>query len=186
MPQAEAAPGGAAEPFDQPVIVDWRIDGGQLSLETITARDLLRLTGPEARLVFQLVKFALQTGQVFRIPPDKISKETMEGLIGQLIKLAPADIAPLLSKEERLAILQAGKNLSAKQILAALVKKLQKPARPAGTLQQALISLSGKLGGRLRDFLADPGQESFRDVVRKLNPEERSAVSVLNRVARVH
>jgi hypothetical protein len=184
-------PGGTAgseaveEPFDQPVIVDWRIDGGELAVETITARDLMRLAGPEARLFFQLVKFALQTGQVFRVVPEQVSKEMMEGLIVRLIKQGSSGPEPLLSKEERLALLEAGKNLSAKQVLAALVKRIQRPARPAGTLQQIAASLSGKLGGRLEAFLSNPGQEGFRDVVQNLNSEERSAVNVLTRVARV-
>jgi hypothetical protein len=188
---APPRPGGTAgseaaeEPFDQPVIVDWRIDAGELAVETITARDLMQLAGPEARLFFQLVKFALQTGQVFRVAPEKVSKELMEGLIVRLIKQGSSGPEPLLSKEERLALLEAGKNLSAKQVLAALVKRIQRPARPAGTLQQIAASLSGKLGGRLEAFLSNPGQEGFRDVVQNLNSEERSAVNVLTRVARV-
>jgi len=174
----------ASSPMDQPVIVSWRLDGGELAVESISAGDLIRLAGPEARILFPLVKFALQTGQVFRVPPDKVSKETLESLIGTLIKQAPSDVSPVLSKEERIAILEAGKGQSAKELLAALARKMQRPSKPAGTLQQVIGALSGKLGAKLPSFLSNPTQDSFKDVVQGLNPEERSAVSLLSRVAR--
>jgi hypothetical protein len=176
-----AGEGGSA---DEPLIVDWQVDAGKLKLEAISARDLIRLTGPEVRALVQFVKFALQTGQLFRVPPGNISKETMEGLIGRLLKSAPGDIPPVLSKEERLAILEAGKNQSAKQFLATLVKKLRNPPQPRGSMQPALNALLGKLGARLPSFVANPGGDGSKEVVQGLSAEERQAVSTLARVSK--
>jgi hypothetical protein len=184
-PQPRAASAADSGSADEPLIVGWRVDAGKLIVEALSARDLMRLTGPEVRALVQFVKFALQTGQLFRVPPGNISKETMEGLIGKLMKSAPGDSAPALSKEERLAILEAGKNQSAKQFLATLVKKLRKPAQPSGSLQPALNALSGKLGPRLPSFLANPGGDGFKEVVQGLSAEERQAVSMLARVSKI-
>jgi hypothetical protein len=177
--QPEVRDGAAA---DEPLLLGWRLDEGRFSVEAITARDLIRLTGPEVHAVVQFVKFALQTGQLFRLPPGQVSKETMEGLITKLLKTVPGE-SPLLSKEERVAILQAGKSQSAKQFLIALAKKLRKPSA-GGALQTVLNALSGRLGARLSSFLADPSGAAFKDVLQKLSAEERQAVSTLARISK--
>ena len=85
---------------------------------------------------------------------------------------------------QRLAILEAGKNQSAKQFLATLVKKLRNPPQPSGAMQPALNALSGKLGARLPSFLANPGGEGFKEVVQGLSAAERQAASTLARISK--
>ena len=183
--QALWATSGGGNVLDLPVVFDWRVNGDRVTLDTLTVRELLGIAGPEARILFQLIKFALQTGQVFRVPPDKVSKATMEKLIARVIRQAPGDLAPALSKEERISILEAGKNLSSKKFLAALVEKVQQPGSGGGALENVVASLSGKLGVRLQAFLSDPRQEGFREVIQGLSPEEKYAVFILNRVSRL-
>lgn len=183
--QALWATSGGGDVLDLPVVFDWRVNEDRVTLDTLTVRELLGIAGPEARILFQLIKFALQTGQVFRVPPDKVSKATMEKLIARVIQQAPGDLAPALSKEERISILEAGKNLSSKKFLAALVEKVQQPGSGGGALDNVVASLSGKLGAQLQAFLSDPRQEGFREVIQGLSPEEKYAVFILNRVSRL-
>ncbi|MCZ6749612.1 MAG: hypothetical protein O7D96_09970, partial [SAR324 cluster bacterium] len=98
---------------------------------------------------------------------------------------APGDLAPALSKEERISILESGKNLSSKKFLAALVEKVQQPGSGGGALDNVVASLSGKLGVQLQAFLSDPRQEGFREVIQGLSPEEKYTVFILNRVSRL-
>lgn len=175
----------APSTLDQPVILDWRPSADGIDLIVMTVGELVQVAGTETRILLHLIKFALQTGQVFRVPPEKVSRQTMEKLIVHVMKQAPKDMAPLLSKEERLEILESGKQLGTKRLLAMLAEKLPEPSMGGGGIHDAIHSLTEKLGGDLGEFLTNPRQEAFREVIRKLTPEERHAVIVLNRVSQV-
>ena len=171
---------------NEPVVLNWHITGSKVAMETLTASELMVIAGPEARIVFQLIKFAMQTGQVFHLSQSKMSKESMNQLISKVLKQGPGDQTPLLSKEQRIAIIESGKKLSAKQLLGSILDKFGAGSTgPTRRMEGALNSLTGKLGETLEAFLRNPNQENFREIVKGLSRDERETVSILNRVSRL-
>ena len=139
------------------------------------------------RFLVPWVLFAIKSGQVIRVPPEKVSKELVERILKAMLKGSGNPREARLSGEERQQLYQGSKGKPPNRLLLDLVEKhnvgTTEPAQ-AGTLSRAIGNLVDKLGENLAEFVTNPMQGPHRELAKQLSDEERLAVAVLNKVAR--
>lgn len=185
--EAPGQAGGIAQILRERLIVSWWADKGSLKVVTVAPSEILELVGTDVRFIVPWILFAVRSGQVIRIPPDKLSRELMERILKSMLKGSTVARDARLSTEQRQELFQGNKGKPPHRVLLELVEKHQigsmDPAQ-AGTFSRAIGNLMQKLGGSFTDFINNPMLEQHRDVARQLSEEEKMAVGVLNKVAR--
>jgi hypothetical protein len=184
---SQTAAGRGTSVLDERLLLAWRLEGTRIAVLTLSPRELIGLVGVEPRFLVPWVVVALKTGQAYRLTPDQVNKETMERLVAELMGLAPKDVNPRLSTQERAGLLQQAKGVSQTRFLVTVLKagRLGESVHGPGSLGRGLEGLASKAGATLGDFLRQPGHDSFRELRTTLTNEEKQAISVLTRVARV-
>jgi hypothetical protein len=189
-PAAQAAPAAAPPPpqgiLNSRLVVAWRMNGAALEVRTISAREIASLVGREAQVLVPWVMIAYQTGQVF-LPPPPVTPTLGEKLVGAVMKLIPENLKPRLAAPQVQQLSGQAKSLSHQKFLLALISKAvaADAAKDAGAMQAPLATLTGKFGSNLTDFLRNPSKDDYRDLRVNLSADEKSAVSVLQKVARL-
>jgi hypothetical protein len=133
------------------------------------------------------VLFAIKSGQVIKLPPDKISKEILERLLKAMMKGTENPREARLTGDERQQLYRGSKGKPPNRFLLELVEKYQvgtTDLSEAGTLAGGIVSLADKMGGKLTDFVNNPTQESYAKIAKELSAAEKNALTVLNKVAR--
>lgn len=199
-PPAAAAPKGpavgapAAIPapaqdhlLDQRLLIGWRIEGGQLTVISLSPRELVALAGLEPRLVLPWVMLALQTGQAFDFPAASVNKELIEKLVKAVLTKAASMPPPRLGKPQVAQLVNDLRDATPQKALLTLVMKgqLGETARRPGRMKGPLEGLSAKFGTNLGEFLRSPSKDAFRDLRMGLTPEEKHTVALLQKLARL-
>ncbi|MDH4121285.1 MAG: hypothetical protein OEV94_06245 [Deltaproteobacteria bacterium] len=172
--------------MDERVIIRWRVSGMRVEVQSISPRDMDYLAGPDPRFLGPLVLFAIHTSQVFRIPPENVTKEVVDKILATILSRSPKGVNPRLHHDIRNAMVQI--KLSPKKFMETLLDKSQGLLRGAnnpGVLADPIQSLSEKLGEKVLDFLKNPGDSAFGVVRQGLSPQEKHAASVLYRISRL-
>lgn len=132
--------------------------------------------------------FSLQSGQVFRLPPDKISRDTVQKILKTLSDAASSVKDPPVSKEERQQIHEQLKGLPPGKILEQICQAFgigRSGLSEAGPTGGSITRLTNRLGSQIEDFIPNPTRESYRSFLQEMPQEEKRALSILNRVARL-
>jgi hypothetical protein len=185
-PTAEAVPAADAL-MDYRLLIAWRHEANQFKVLGLTPRELIGLAGPEPRLLLPWVLLALQTGQAFNFPAANVTKDLIEKLVKAILAKAAGLPPPQLDKAQVEQLVAEVKDLpSQKALLTLLVKgKLGDASRRPGKFAGALVSLQAKFGNSLGEFLRGPSNPEFRDLRVDLSDEEKQAVQVLQKLARL-
>src|SRR5262249_19851670 len=137
-PKPAATPAPAVRSSGDPIldarlIVAWRMNGAQLEVRTISAREIASLTGKDAMVLVPWVLIAYQTGQVF-LQPGPASPTLGEKLVTEVVSHIPADLKARLPEAQVQALGAQTKSLSHQKFLLALIAKAIAPesARDAG------------------------------------------------------
>lgn len=170
--------------LDTRLIVAWQIDSGVVSLTSVSARELITLVGPDPRFLRFWVVFALQTGQVFKIPSDKINKEVLTKILHALIQGASKNTMPKLSKQQRQKLMDVSKKSGRAALLGMCQAIPLNRSQQGGALTEGIEKLSTTVKYDLEDLIANPADELFQDIRRGLGEPEQMALRILNRVAR--
>lgn len=183
---AAAAPGEDVL-LDHRLLIGWRLEGTQLTVITISPRELVGLVGLEPRLVLPWVMLALQTGQAFDFPASAIDKGLIEKLVKAVLAKAGGMPAARLAKPQVAQLAAELHDAPAQKALLTLVAKgsLGEAARRPGRLRGPLESLMAKFGTGLPEFLRSPSKDTFRDLRQGLSAEERQLVALLQKLGRL-
>ncbi|MBI3994305.1 MAG: hypothetical protein HY342_13605 [Candidatus Lambdaproteobacteria bacterium] len=179
-----AAPAPAPVSPDARLIVTWQLADEGIAVTSISARELVSLVGPDPRFLKFWVVYALQTGQVFRIAPEQINKETLTRLLHELLSGGALKTQPRLSKEQRQQLLGIAAK-GPRTLLTSICKAVPKErAGQAGELSEGIAGLSG-ISEQLADIYVDPNPETLKGLREGLGPKEKNALNVLFRVIRM-
>ncbi|MCZ6628477.1 MAG: hypothetical protein O7E56_09635 [SAR324 cluster bacterium] len=178
--------GAISQLVNERLIVSWKASNGKLSVGSISPMDIMGLVGVDVRFLVPWVLFALKSGQVLRIPPDKVSKPLLEKILKGMVSSVGVRREAGLSSEDRKGLYQELKGQPPNAMLQELIEKFDigndDPAG-AGALSEGIAQLHAKLGENLASFLNDPAQDSFREMRAGLSETEKQAAQVLTRVA---
>jgi len=167
------------------LLIAWRAEGASLEVTSISPVELFALAGNDAHILRAWVMVALQSNQVFGIPHNEITKERLNSLVSELSAQAGKDSKPRLSADKIQQLLKLGAK-APRKVLLALAKALPaERSSNAGSLGPTLGALGERLGEQFGDFLRNAMQPEFAAVLGQLSPEEKRAVGVLQRVARL-
>ena len=167
------------------LLIAWRAEGATLEVTSIAPVELFALVGNDSHILRAWVMVALQSNQIFGIPHNEITRERLGALVKDLSDQAGKDGTPRLSPDKIQQLLKVGAK-APRKVLLALAKAL--PAGRsgnAGTLGPTLGALSDRLGEKLEDFLRNAMQPEYASLLGELSPEEKRAVGILQRVARL-
>jgi hypothetical protein len=190
----QAAPSGpdpiveqGAGLLDRTAVISWKATGDQVSALTLSARNLMILVGRESALLLPWVRLAVQTGQIPAPPEGAQPKEWLEKVIAGLLRAMPAAEAAQPSPPTKAMLTQAAKGHPPQAfLLGVMTQGNLGPTRfLEPVLDGALVSLIGKLKDRFADFIRNPNQDEFKALRQTLNPAEKAAVAVLQRVDRL-
>lgn len=172
--------------LDERSVLAWRVENGRVATVSISAREVMALTGRELRFVLPWVVFTLRTGQIFGIALDAITKETVESLVTDLRNQFGDPPYEKLSPETLAEVSSETKGAPMSMVLLELAKAagLGNFKEAPESLKPALDSLCDKMGDQLEAFLRQPAAEEFRELRSKLKNKEREALTILHRVAR--
>ena len=179
-----AAPRPSSPSLDARLIVTWQLADHGITVTSISARELISLVGPDPRFLKFWLVYAMQTGQVFKISPDQINKETLTRQLHELLGGGVRKSEPRLSKEQREQLL----GISAKgprALLTGLCRAVPKErAAQAGELSEGIAGLAS-VSEQLADIYVDPNPETVKQLREGLGPKEKAALNVLYRVIKM-
>ena len=169
--------------LDERIVVRWRMRGNGVEADSTSLKEFMRMVGTEPRHLAPIVLLAIQTGQVFMVPPEKVSRDLLENLLHRLRELAPKGSAPRLSADQREHLV---KEKLLPRIFPEKVMALAKAqSLGLGRHREAAESLNRKLGGKFESFVRQPGQPEFRAFLSTLSVPEKLALTILHRVSRL-
>ena len=176
----------AGDLLDERCVLAWRVEKQRVVAVSLSAREVMALTGNELRFVLPWVVFTLRTGQIFGIALDAINKETVEALVSDLRKQFGDPASEKLSSEALADVSRETKGAPMSMVLLELAKAagLGHFQEAPKILKPALDSLCEKMGDQLEPFLRQPAAEEFRELRSKLQNKEKQALTILHRVAR--
>ncbi len=182
-----APPSNAKGLREARIIVAWRVEDARLNVVSLSPEEVIGYAGAEVRFLGPLLFFALQTGQVLDLPPEKVSRELVQQLLRRLVG-AKSESPPRITAKQKEDLLREGKELPVRKFLMSLIEKVGadgQTVRHAGTLTGDIHTLCEKLGEKVGEFLRKPREEAFAGVLKGLSGGEKHTVLVLTRVARI-
>ena len=184
---AKKGSGAIGQLMRERLILSWWEQNGSLQVASIAPAEIVSLVGLDVRFLVPWVLFAIKSGQVIKLPPDKISKEILERILKAMLKGTENPREARLTGDERQQLYRGGKGKPPNRFLLELVEKYQvgtTDLTEAGSLAGGIVSLADKMGGKLTDFVNNPTQETYAKIAKELSAAEKNALTVLNKVAR--
>lgn len=169
------------------MVLEWVVeDGKKVIVTAVAAWEILEQTGPDPRFIAPWVMYAIQTGQVYRLTPDKVSKEELQRILKSLVDSAGSSEGTL-SAPERQQLYGQFRGLPPHKVLFEMVQTLGIGSRgaPSGALARGVAQLFAGAGAGLLNLVKKPTDPAHRPLLSKLTADGRYALAVLNRVARL-
>ena len=173
---------------DVRLIIGWQVDDGELSMQSLSPRQICSYTGFDPHCLTSWVVVALQTGQFAQRESAKISRQTVSEMLRSLSDELDSESPALIPEQERDQLRAQARQMPAYQFLRTLHDCIEPGGAhpPAGSLiAEGARKLTDRMGAGLEDFLHNVGQASHRPLLKGLSKEERYTAAVLNRVARL-
>ena len=175
--------------LEEQILIGWK--AGEFGIEgvSVSPGEILELVGPDSHFLLPWAILTLQTGQVYRLPPDKISKEHVSKVLRSIMSNPAAPKEGELSPQEKTELKAQCQGLPPQKVLKHLVDRfgigMQGRRVGSGQLSIGIRGLAGRFAGDLPRFLENPTVPDFKPMLAELTGEEKYAVGVLRRVARI-